>query len=91
MDERVGVREIRQNLSKYLARVKRGDSFVITERGEPVAHLRPTASARSGLARLIAAGRARPAVGTIDDIPLPPGPPSHAGTKALMEDREGKE
>jgi prevent-host-death family protein len=89
--DRVGVRELRQNLSKYLVRVKRGDSFVVTEHGEPVAELRPSVGSRAGLGRLIAQGRARPAVGTIDDVPLPLGPPSSAGTKALSEDREGKE
>jgi len=42
----VGVRELRQNLSKYLARVKAGEELVVTERGEEVARLIPTASER---------------------------------------------
>lgn len=39
--ERIGVRELRQNASKYLARVAAGDSFEVTERGRPVARLVP--------------------------------------------------
>lgn len=46
MAARVGVRELRQNLSKYLARVKAGEELVVTERGEEVARLIPTASER---------------------------------------------
>jgi prevent-host-death family protein len=37
----VGVRELRQNLSKYLARVKQGEDLDVTERGRVVARLVP--------------------------------------------------
>jgi prevent-host-death family protein len=51
MAERVGVRELRQNLSKYLDRVKAGDDLVVTERGREVARLVPaTADAYAVLA-----------------------------------------
>jgi len=43
MAAKVGVRELRQNLSKYLERVKAGEELVVTERGEEVARLIPTA------------------------------------------------
>jgi prevent-host-death family protein len=39
--EQIGVRELRQNASKYLSRVQRGETFEITDRGRPVAILRP--------------------------------------------------
>jgi prevent-host-death family protein len=39
--ERVGVRELRQNLSVYLRRVRRGEALLVTERGQPVAALQP--------------------------------------------------
>ena len=42
MTDPVGVRELRQNLSKYLDRVKDGESLVVTERGREVARLIPT-------------------------------------------------
>jgi prevent-host-death family protein len=47
MAAKVGVRELRQNLSKYLERVKAGEELVVTERGQEVARLMPTASDRS--------------------------------------------
>jgi prevent-host-death family protein len=51
---KVGVRELRQNLSKYLAEVKQGESFVVTERGVEVARLSPSGPADSPIARLVA-------------------------------------
>ena len=50
----VGVRELRQNLSKYLDRVKAGEAFVVTERGREVARLTPTGRHETALARIIA-------------------------------------
>ena len=54
MESSVGVRELRQNLSRYLERVKAGEAFVVTERGNEVARLTPSGGGQSGLARLIA-------------------------------------
>jgi prevent-host-death family protein len=39
--EQIGVRELRQNASKYLDRVKKGETFEVTDRGEPIAMLSP--------------------------------------------------
>lgn len=50
----MGVRELRQNLSRYLERVKAGEAFVVTERGTEVARLTPSGGRQSALARLIA-------------------------------------
>lgn len=55
----VGVRELRQNLSVYLERVKRGEALTVTERGAAVAILRPLPAADNALDRLVAEGRAR--------------------------------
>jgi antitoxin (DNA-binding transcriptional repressor) of toxin-antitoxin stability system len=33
----VGIRELKANLSRYLARVREGETLVITDRGKPVA------------------------------------------------------
>jgi prevent-host-death family protein len=38
----VGVRELRQNLSRYLERVKQGETLTVTERGHEVARLVPS-------------------------------------------------
>lgn len=51
---RVGVRELRQNLSRYLVEVKAGESFVVTERGREVARLTPSGPVDSPVARLVA-------------------------------------
>jgi prevent-host-death family protein len=51
--EHVGVRELRQNLSKYLAEVKEGESFVVTERGKEVARISPSGPEDSPIARLV--------------------------------------
>jgi len=40
---RVGVRELRQNLSRYLDRVKAGEALDVTEYGRLVARLAPAA------------------------------------------------
>lgn len=42
MAARVGVRELRQDLSRYLERVKHGEDIVVTERGREVARLIPS-------------------------------------------------
>jgi prevent-host-death family protein len=52
MAARVGVRELRQNLSVYLRRVKAGESLEVTERGRPVARLEPVSEASDVIERL---------------------------------------
>ncbi|HWX45135.1 MAG TPA: type II toxin-antitoxin system prevent-host-death family antitoxin [Solirubrobacteraceae bacterium] len=42
MGKTVGVRELRQNLSRYLERVKDGETLTVTERGREVARLVPS-------------------------------------------------
>ncbi len=36
MSEQIGIRELRQHASRYVAKCAAGESFVITERGRPV-------------------------------------------------------
>ena len=64
----VGVRELRQNLSVYLERVKKGEALTVTDRGEEVAILRPMPKTNDVIARLIAEGRATPAKRHIKDV-----------------------
>lgn len=71
----VGVRELRQNLSVYLKAVReRGEAYVVTDHGHPVALLTPLPTEPlSVLERLIAEGKASQATGDILDIePLAP-------------------
>ena len=37
----VGARELKTRLGRYLRRVRRGERLVVTDRGEPIAELRP--------------------------------------------------
>jgi prevent-host-death family protein len=56
----VGVRELRNNLSRYLDRVRRGDEIVVTDRGHAIARVLPLETERT-LDRLIADGIVTPA------------------------------
>ena len=67
----VGVRDLRQNLSIYLDRVKRGEALTVTEHGAAVAILRPLAAASSTLDRLVAEGRARTPARDVASLPKP--------------------
>ena len=51
----VGVRELRNNLSRYLGRVREGEELVVTDRGRAVARVLPVGQDRA-LDRLIAEG-----------------------------------
>jgi prevent-host-death family protein len=89
----VGVRELRQNLSRYLAEVKDGESFVVTERGREVARLSPSGPPDSPLARLVAEkGATMPrgdllALARSSDVAPAVGPPSLQVLDELREER----
>lgn len=58
----VGVRELKNRLTQYLRRTKQGEEVVVTERGKPIALLRPIQAGKAPLtlearlARLAAEG-----------------------------------
>lgn len=54
----IGIRELRQQASRYLRDVERGETFEVTDRGRPVALLVPVPR-RSEIERLAASGRLR--------------------------------
>ena len=65
----IGVRELRQNASKYLDRVKRGESIEVTERGVPIAVLGPVPVVKkTGAELLIEQGILVPGDGTLAEI-----------------------
>lgn len=89
---RVGVRELRQNLSVHLRKVKAGQVLEVTERGVPVAQLAPLPPPDDPLARLEAAGLIiQRATGRLEDLPppirLPRGISASAILQELREDR----
>jgi prevent-host-death family protein len=92
---RVGVRELRQNLSVYLDRVKAGETLEVTEHGRPVAQLGPRpAKPVSILDQMIAEGRATAATFDHRKIPPPPSIPDPSGrtlTQILLEMRDEEE
>lgn len=58
----VGVKELKNRLTQYLRKTKRGEEIIITERGEPIALIQPIRSAQHAvsleakLAKLAALG-----------------------------------
>jgi prevent-host-death family protein len=66
MVARVGVRELRQNLSRYLERVRAGEAFVVTDRREEVARLIPVGD--STYADLAERFGATVPVGRLEDV-----------------------
>jgi antitoxin (DNA-binding transcriptional repressor) of toxin-antitoxin stability system len=90
--EVVGIREMRQNLSRYTRRAKHGESFVITDRGQAVAQLSPAPGRASAIDRLVAERGARRGQGNLldalDELPgTIPGPPSAAVLDELRDER----
>lgn len=86
---RVGVRELRQNLSVYLDRVKAGETLEVTEHGHSVARLTPNpARPLSILDQMIADGRAQPAKGDHRTLPPPPTIPGRPLSEILREMRD---
>jgi prevent-host-death family protein len=88
--ETIGVRELRRYASRWLARVKAGEAFLVTDRGRPVARLSPI-EAEVGYEALLAEGRIAPGstrslpelLDALDaDIPPDPGP---SVTEALLD------
>ncbi len=79
---RVGVRELRQNLSVYLRRVKAGETLEVTEQGIPVGLLTPLPTRRlTRLEELVESGAARPSLGNLADLPSP----QRSGGRPLSE------
>ncbi len=84
----VGVRELRQNLSKYLRRVAEGESFRVSDRGRPVAVLSPLPEHVTAWERLKAQGRILPARLELSQLPVPKSFPIDLSiSDALLEQR----
>ncbi len=86
----VGVRDLRQNLSRYLERARKGERVVVTERNRPIAVLAPLPENEDPLARLIAEGKVIPADRplVLDELEPVELDDPYAGSKALGEMRE---
>jgi prevent-host-death family protein len=69
--ERIGIRELRQYASRYIARVASGETLEVTDRGRPVARLVPVTNDQ--WLDLIAAGRVTSAIDSTDIADEAPG------------------
>lgn len=87
---RVGVRELRQNLSVYLRRVAAGHALEVTEHGRPVALLSPLSGADSPIERMIASGRASRPARDLVALGAPKGRTSRRLSRALQSLRNGE-
>jgi prevent-host-death family protein len=90
----IGIRELRQHASRYVAMAKAGQRVPVTERGKLVAYLVPADEPKSTLERLRAAGKVRPAKGRMRDLlaeigpPPPPEPGESSPYEELMRMRD---
>jgi prevent-host-death family protein len=88
MSERVGVRELRQNLSAYLRRVAQGEVLRVSDRGRAVAVLAPLPEEASAAERLAVRGRLTPARLDLLKLGLPADEPlAIPVSQALAEQR----
>ena len=56
----VGIRELKNGLSKYIDQVRTGEEIIVTDRGRPVAKLSPLDASNDRLVELVASGVVRP-------------------------------
>lgn len=66
----VGIRELRDHLSRYLDEVQQGNDVVVTDRGRAIARILPM-SGETTLDRLIREGRVTPAKTRARRLPTP--------------------
>jgi len=72
----VGIRELNQQTSQILSRVRAGETIEVTDHGVPIAEIRPVGPEQAGIARLVAEGRLTPAaidpavLGVLPKVPL---------------------
>jgi len=94
MRQRVGSRELKTRLGTYLRRVRRGATLVVTDRGEPVAELRPVAhgvsSEDAGLATLEALGTITRGTGARLGSLRPVRSKGRPASQAVIEGREDR-
>jgi prevent-host-death family protein len=86
----VGIRELRLNLSRYVARVREGAEVIVTDRGKPVVRLCPIDEQEAHIARLMREGIVKPAKRPKRTVLPPPIPLIGEGplvSEMIIEDR----
>jgi prevent-host-death family protein len=86
----VGIRELRLNLSRYVARVRAGAEVIVTDRGQPVARLAAIDEEEAHYQRLVREGIVTPAKRpkrTTLPEPIPMKGDGHLVSEMVLEDR----
>ncbi len=91
MQEAIGIRKLRDELTRHLGRVRRGKRIVVTDRGRPVALLLPyrqdkESSRQDRLDALLTGGHVSPA-----QRPFSANPPLVKGRGPLASDLIGED
>jgi antitoxin (DNA-binding transcriptional repressor) of toxin-antitoxin stability system len=85
---RIGIRELRQNASRYIRLVKAGETLEVTERDVPVALLTPLPPDRrkSRREQLVAEGKLIPGTQDWDSLPPPKKSPIGMSSEEVLEE-----
>lgn len=87
--ETIGLRELNQNPSRAVARVRAGESLLVTDRGRPILRMVPEVESPGVLSRLVADGTATaPAETGMPDLIPDLVPEVDSVTDLLLAERE---
>jgi len=88
----VGIRELKNQLSRHLKRVRAGHRLVVTEHGKPIATIVPAGEPNipEGLQRLLKEGKAHWGGGKPTGSKRPPRIKGPSVSDAVLEDREDR-
>ena len=67
----VGIRELKNNLSRYVDEARSGHDVIVTDRGRPVARLSPLSQVEEHLVDLLARGLVTPPTAARAPLPEP--------------------
>ena len=86
--ETIGLRELNQNPSRAVARVRAGETLVVTDRGRPILRMVPEVEQPGALRRLVAEGTvAAPAESGLPELIPDLAPETESVTELLLADR----
>jgi prevent-host-death family protein len=82
----VGIRDLKQNASEVMARVKKGESVLVTDRGRPVGRIVPLSA--NSLDELVEAGLATTPTVSFDEIlaSIPQGEPASIPSEVILDE-----
>ena len=82
----VGIRDLKQNASEVIARVKKGESVLVTERGRPVGRIVPLSA--NTLDELVESGLATAPTASLAELlaSVPRGEPSDIPSHVILDE-----